>query len=137
MEASRPYKLRGLELPVRILFVASTAARLRRSWDDMRNTCVVHLFIQCGEFSVRDLFDLRGSIPDQRSQLRELFFMVSAGSGRKAIEVIQKVLHLVGQRVGLPFEWRPGIAQPLLFADELFGDGIHPFLKFIGGLDDI
>src|SRR5260370_817685 len=88
-------------LLLRLHLAATPAARLRRHGNDVRNARVVHLLIQRGEFFLGDSLDLRRSIIDQRRQFRELFFLVSAGGGRKTVQIIEKILHLIWQRIGL------------------------------------
>src|SRR2546426_5033808 len=85
-------------LLLRLYLAATPAPRLRRRWNDVRNTRVVHLFVQRGKFLIGDFLDLRRSIIDQRHQFRELFFLVSAGGGRKTVQVVEKSLHLIRQR---------------------------------------
>src|SRR5713226_45571 len=135
MEASRWHKLYSLVLPLQLLFTAPYATRRRR--DDVRNARVIHFLIQSGQILLGDFLDLRRSVIHQRRQFRELFFLVGARCGRKPVQVIQQVLHLNRERVGLPFERRPRVPQPLPFADVLLRDGVHFFLQFIGGFDDI
>src|SRR5439155_5084360 len=84
-----------------------------------------------------NFLDLRRSIVNQRRQLRKLFFLMRAWRGRKPIEVIQKVLHLIRERVGLPLERRPCVPQPQPFTNKLLRDGVYFFLQLIGGFHDV
>src|SRR5438477_4484759 len=69
--------------------------------------------------------------------LRELFLLMGTRRGSKSIEVIQKVLHLIREWVGLPFEWRPRIPQPFPFTNEFLCNSVDFFLQLIGGFNDI
>src|SRR5260370_41353505 len=86
---------RECALQFRLLLTATPAARLRWRGNDVGNARVVHLFIQCRKVLIRDFLDLRRSIIDQRRQFRELFFLVPAGGGHKAVQIIEKLLTLI------------------------------------------
>src|SRR5439155_294078 len=101
-------------LLIRFLFAAPSTAGLRRRGDDVRDSRVIHLFIQRRQVFLCNFLDLGRSIVNQRRQLRKLFFLMRAWRGRKPIEVIQKVLHLIRERVGLPFERRPCVPPALI-----------------------
>ncbi len=44
---------------------------------------------------------------------------------------------MIGQRIGLPFERRPGISQAFAFTNELGGCRVYFFLQLVSGLDDV
>src|SRR5216684_2966326 len=124
-------------LLLRVHLAATSTTRLRRRWNDVRNARFVHLLVQRGKFLISDFLDLHRSIVDQLHQFGELFFLVSAGGGRKTVQVVEKVLNLIRQRIGLPFEWRTCVPQAFPRAEELLCDGIDSFLQLIGSFDDI
>src|SRR5206468_5303304 len=90
--------------------------------------------VQRGQLLLCDFLDLRRSIVDEGDQLRELFLLMGTRRGSKSIEVIQKVLHLIREWVGLPFEWRPRIPQPFPFTNEFLCNSVDFFLQLIGAL---
>src|SRR5258708_4233290 len=124
-------------LLLRLIFAAPSAPRLRRRREDVRNARVIHFFIQRGQFLLGDFFDLRRSIVDQRRQLRELFFLVFGWCRYESVQSLQKVLHLIGQGLGVAFERGAGISKAFAFTNDFLRDCIHFFLQFIGGFDDI
>src|SRR5438874_2520698 len=116
-------------LLLRLLFAPAASTWLRRRWNDMRHSCVVHFFVQRGEFLLADFLYLCRGIIYQRRQLRKFFFLVRAGGRREAIEIIHEFLDLIGQRIRFPLERRTCIAKPFAFTDELLGDTVHLFLQ--------
>src|SRR5580704_1142774 len=124
-------------LLLRFVFSAAPASRLRRRGHDMRDSRIVHFFIQCGKVFLRNLLDLCRSIAHQRDQLRQLFFLLAAGRSRKFVQVSEQRLYLVRQWIGFPFERRPCIPQSLTLPDKLFRDGVHFLLEFNGRFHDI
>src|SRR6266404_2594151 len=126
-----------LKSPLRFLFLVPlpTARRLRRR-HDMRNPCLIHLLVQRRQIFLRQFLDLCRRFADQRSQLCQLFLLLSARRGHESVEVRQQILRLVGQRLGFPFERGPRISKPFALADELSRNCIHFFLQFISSLHD-
>src|SRR6266478_6047013 len=116
---------------IRFLFAASPASRLRRRRDDVRDSGVIHLLVQCRQVFFPYLLDLRRGIAHQRRQLRQFFLLLPAGSGREPIQILKQALHLQRQRIRLPFERRPSVAETLTFADKLLRQSVDLLLKFI------
>src|SRR5713226_5375053 len=104
-----------------VLIIPATTSRRRRRWHYMRDSCFIHLFIECRQILVDCLFHLRGSFGNQWRQFGQLFFLLGARGGGKVVQVFHQVLYLGGKRLGLPFERRPGIAEALLLALVLQG----------------
>src|SRR5689334_13723425 len=93
-----------------LLFAPTASTWLRRRWNDMRNSCVVHFFVQRGEFLLANFLHLCRGVIYQGVQLSKFFFLMRTRRGCETIEIIHEFLDLIGQGVGLPLERRAGVA---------------------------
>src|SRR5258708_8970720 len=97
-----------------VLIIPATTSRRRRRWHYMRDSCFIHLFIECRQILVDYLFHLRGSFGNQWRQFGQLFFLLGACRAGKVVQVFHQLLYLGRNSLGLPFEWRPRVAPALL-----------------------
>src|SRR5258708_39828434 len=94
-----------------VLIIPASTARRRRRWHYMRDSCLIHLFIEFRQILVDYLFHLRGSFGNQWRQFGQLFFLLGAWRGGKVVQVFHQVLYLGGKSLGLRLVWRPGVAS--------------------------
>src|SRR5579864_2376748 len=124
-------------IAIRVLFVSIAPVRCRGRGDDVGDSRVIHFFVKCGKILLRNFLHLRGSIVHQRGQLGQFFLLLSPRRGGKAVQLFQQILHLLRERVGLPFERGTCIAQSFPFARVLLGDGVNFLLQFLRSFLDL